>query len=372
MFKKFFWGIFLFVVLFIIQDIFSSVFSHKHNFQKVVHIYNWADFIAPEIIKDFEKETGIAVVYDVYDNNEVLEAKLLMGKTGYDLVFPSAWPYFERLKEARVFRKIDRSKIKNISLVDPLLLKKLESIDPGKDYGIPYLWGTSGFGYDYQKIKALLGDDIDHSWSALFSSKNLKKLSSCGVVLMDVPVELFPAYLKSMNINPNSEKIEDLNMAVNHILSIRKYIRKFSSSAGNDLASGECCLIQSWSADVRLARDKSKQASKNLDIRYIIPKEGASLWVDIMAIPEDAPNAENAHLFIDFLLRPENMAKITNYIYCANSVPSSQKFIEPQILNDRMIYHAREDLEKTYTDRLFSASFERLRNRAMMKIKTGK
>ncbi len=335
--------------------------------ERIVNVYNWAEFISPEVLEDFTKQTGIKVHYDVFDSNEVLEAKLLTGKTGYDVVFPSAYPYFQRLKQSKVLQKIDKKKIKNLELVDPLILSKLKPIDPHHEYGVPYLWGTAGFAYNEKKIQELLGTSLSPSWKTLFDIEILKKLASCGVSFMDSPVELFPAVLKSQNKNPNSSSIEDLNQAITQLLLIRPYIRKFTSVIVNELASGDLCIAQTWSADARLARDKSRT-----DIKYIIPEEGTSLWMDMMAIPEDALHVEEAHIFIDFILKPENIAKITNMVYCANAVPSSSKFINPDILKDTIIYPSKQVIEKSYTDNLFEAIFERLRNRAMIKVKTGK
>jgi putrescine transport system substrate-binding protein len=334
---------------------------------RIVNIYNWAEFISPEILEKFTKETGIKVHYDVFDTNEVLEAKLLTGKTGYDVVFPSANPYFQRLKQSKVLQKIDKSKIKNFHLIDPVILSKLNSIDKNHEYGIPYLWGTAGFAYNSEMVEKIMGKPLASSWNVLFNPEILAKLCVCGVSLMDSPVELFPAILKSQGKNPKSSKIEDLNGAINALLSIRPYIRKFTSVIVNDLASGDLCLVQTWSADARLARDKAK-----MNIKYVVPEEGTSLWMDVMAIPEDAPHVEEAHIFIDFLLKPENIGQITNAVYCANAIPSSGKFINPEILKDGIVYPSKRVIEKSYTDDLFSATFERLRNRAMIKVKTGR
>ena len=336
--------------------------------KRIVNIYNWADFMDPAILEKFTQETGIEVHYNVFDSNEVLEAKLLSGKTGYDVVFPTAYPYFQRLKQAKVFKKIDKTKLKNFILIDKDILNKLKPIDSDNDYGIPYLWGTSGFAYNVEKVESILGTEIVPSWSTLFDPKILEKLSVCGVSLLDSPVELFPAVLKSQGKDPNSSDPLDLQSAVNILLPLRTYVRKFNSVVINDLASGELCLAHTWSTDARIARDRSKQNH----IRYIIPQEGTSIWIDMIAIPEDAPNPEEAHVFIDFILKPENISAITNSVQCANPIPSSNPFIKPEILKDEIIYPSRQILEKSYTDQLFSSKFERMRNRAMVKIKTGR
>lgn len=339
--------------------------------ERVVNVYNWAEFMNPAILEKFSKETGIKVHYDVFDSNEVLEAKLLTGKTGYDVVFPTASPYFQRLKQAKVFKKIDKSRIKNFDLIDPKILKKLKSIDKDHEYGIPYLWGTAGFAYNFKKIEQIFGAPLSPSWKTLFDPRILSKLSACGISFMDSPVELFPAMLKSQGKNPNSSKPEDLTEAIAVLTSLTPYIRKFTSTIVNELSSGDLCLAHTWSADARLARNKSR-SNPEIEIRYVIPEEGTSIWMDMMAIPEDAPNPEEALIFIDFILRPENIAEITNTVYCANPIPSSGKFIEPNILKDETIYPPSHVLEKAYTDNLFSATFERLRNRAMIKVKTGR
>ncbi len=336
--------------------------------KRVVNIYNWADFMDPVILEKFTQETGIKVNYNVFDSNEVLEAKLLSGKTGYDVVFPTAYPYFQRLKQAKVFKKIDKTKLKNFPLIDVSILNKLSPIDPDHEYGIPYLWGTSGFAYNIEKVENILGKPLPESWVTLFDIKILEKLAFCGISLIDSPVELFPAVMKSQGKNPNSSDPKDLQSAVQVLLPLRPFIRKFTSVIINDLVNGDLCLAHTWSTDARIARDRSK---KN-NIRYVTPREGTSLWIDLMAIPEDAPNPEEAHIFIDFILRPENIAIITNTVQCANPIRSSNPLINPKILTDEIIYPSKETLEKSYTDQLFSSSFERMRNRAMIKVKTGR
>src|SRR5690348_10317787 len=278
----------------------------------VLNIYNWSDYIADDTVARFEAETGIKVHYDVYDGNEVLEAKLLAGHSGYDLVVPTASPFLAREAQAGVFQKIDKAKLTHYGNLDPQILKAVANVDPGNEYGVPYLWGTTGIGYNPAKVKAALGDNAPvDSLKLIFDPANAKKLASCGISLLDTPQEMFPAALAFLGREPLSREPADLEKAAEVVTAIRPYIRKFHSSQYiNDLANGDLCVAFGYSGDVVQAKSRAADAKNGNDIAYAIPREGAMIWVDMMAIPKDAPHAENALKFIDFILRPEIIAAI--------------------------------------------------------------
>ncbi|HEX3500130.1 MAG TPA: polyamine ABC transporter substrate-binding protein [Stellaceae bacterium] len=341
--------------------------------EKVLNIYNWSDYIAPETVSKFEAETGIKVNYDVYDSNEVLEAKLLAGKSGYDLVVPSASPFLARQIKAKVYRKLDKAKLKNYDNLDKQILTNQAVADPDNLYGVPYLWGTTGFGYNAAKIKAALGDDAPlDSMAMIFDPAIAKKLAPCGISLLDSALDVFPAVLAYIGRDPTSKAPADLEAAVAVVSKIRPYVKKFHSSQYiNDLANGDLCISLGYSGDIVQARTRAAEAKNGIEIAYTIPKEGAQLSTDMMAIPASAKHPDNAHLFIDFILRPEVVAAITNAVGYPNPNALATDMVDEDIRNDPSVYPPDAVRAKFFVDKPASAEYERARTRAWTKLKSG-
>ena len=339
-----------------------------------VNFYNWSDYIAEETLPAFTAETGIDVTYDVYDSNEVLEAKLLAGNTGFDLVVPTN-NYLLRQIKAGVYLELDKSKIPNYGNLDASMMKLLEAVDPGNKHGIPYMWGTTGIGFNVDKVKAALGEDAPlDSWDMVLKPENIEKLSSCGVAFLDAPTDIFPTILNYIGLDPTSSEPKDYSgPATEHLLKLRPHITYFHSSKFiTDLANGDICVAVAWSGDLLQARDRAAEAGNNVTIDYVIPKEGALLWFDILAIPRDAKQPDNAHKLLDYLLRPEVMAGITNYVNYANAVPASKQFIDEGILNDRAIYPTDETAAKLFTAKDLPQEVHRAMTRSWTRVRTGR
>lgn len=341
--------------------------------EKALAIYNWSDYIAPDTIAKFEAETGIKVTYDVYDSNEVLEAKLLAGSSGYDIVVPSFSPFMIRQIKAGVYQKIDKAKLKNYGNLDKAILERAAKGDPGNQYAVPYLWGTTGIGYNVEKVKAALGPQAPvDSLALLFDPKNAEKLAPCGISLLDTPQEIFPAALAYLGKDPLSRDLKDIDAAAGVVQKIRPSIRKFHSSQYiNDLANGDLCVAFGYSGDVIQARSRAEEAKNGVEIKYTIPKEGAMIWVDMMGIPKDAPHPGNALLFIDYILRPEVIAAITNTVGYPNPNALATELVDEEIREDPSIYPPEEMREKLFFDEPATGDFERRRTRAWTRVKSG-
>jgi putrescine transport system substrate-binding protein len=348
-------------------------FANAKAEEPVLNVYNWSDYVAKDTLARFTKETGIKVKYDVYDSNEVLDTKLMTGKSGYDLVFPSATPFFAQQVKAGAYLKLDKKKLPNAVGLDKMVMANLTRSDPGNEYGLPYMMAATGIGYNVEKVKSLLPDAPIGSWKMLFQPAVLEKLKSCGVSLLDTPTEVIPAMLAYQKRNPVSENPEDLDAALAELITLRKYYKYIHSSKYiNDLANGEICVALGYAGDLVQARARGKEGKKPQEIAIFIPKEGAEVNIDVMAIPKDAKHPENAHRFIDFLLRPDVIADITNETGYANAVPASSKLIAPEIKSDPVIYPPPESQAKLFTLPVASKDYERSRARAWTKFRTAK
>jgi putrescine transport system substrate-binding protein len=341
--------------------------------EKLLNIYNWSDYIAEDTVPRFRAETGIKVNYDVYDSNEALEAKLSAGHSGYDLVVPSASPYLARQAEAGVYRPIERAKLGNYGNLDPQLLAAAANADPGNRFGVPYLWGTTGIGYNKAMVEARLGAGAPFdSAGLLFDPANAKKLQDCGISLLDSAQEMFPAALAFLGRDPLSRDPKDLERAAAAVAAIRPYVRKFHSSQYiNDLANGDLCIAWGYSGDVIQARNRASEAKNGVAIGYAVPREGAMIWIDMMAIPKDAPHPENALAFIDYVLRPETIAAISNAVAYANPNTRATSLVDAALRDDPAIYPPQEVRRRLFFDKPVSPQYERLRTRAWTRVKTG-
>ncbi|WP_432460686.1 MULTISPECIES: extracellular solute-binding protein [unclassified Agarivorans] len=340
---------------------------------KVLNVYNWSDYIAEDTIANFEAETGIKVVYDVFDSNEVLEAKILSGSTGFDIVVPSS-DFLARQAQAGAFMKLDKSKLSNYSNLDPKIMSMLsDTSDPGNLYAVPYLWGTTGIGYNVDKVKQVLGDDAPvNSWDLVFKPEYMEKLSQCGVAFLNAPTEIYGAALHYLGKDPNSTDIKEYkenSEAYKLLKSIRPYVTYFHSSQFiNDLANGDICVAIGWSGDILQASDRAAEADNGINVKYEIPKEGTLAWFDLMAIPADAPHKENAYAFINYLLRPKVIAEVSNFVWYANPTPASKEFVDPEITSHPGIYPSDETLAKLYGSKVMPAKVSRTLTRSWTKF----
>jgi putrescine transport system substrate-binding protein len=341
--------------------------------EPVLHVYNWSDYIAPDTIPKFERETGIKVTYDVYDSNEVLEAKLFAGRSGYDVVVPSASPFMARQIAAKVYLALDRSKLAGWKNLDPKILDLVAAADPGNAHGVPYLWSVTGLGYNKAMVYGALGEaaPVD-SWALLFDPANAKKLAKCGISLLDTPQEVVPAMLVFLGLDPQSRDAGDLDKAIAALEHIRPYIRKFHSSEYiNDLANGDLCLALGYSGDVIMARDRAREAHNGVEIAFRVPKEGAQMSVDMLGIPADAPHPQNALRYIDYLLRPAVIADISDAVSYPNPNIPGTALVKPAIRDDPAIYPPAEVRRRFFVDLPAPSDYERARTRAWTRLKSG-
>jgi putrescine transport system substrate-binding protein len=340
--------------------------------EQVLNVYNWSDYVDPGVIADFQKEFGIRVNYDVFDSNEVLETKLLTGHTNYDVVVPSG-AFLERQIKAGIYQKLDKVLLTNIGNVDPQVAAAAAQYDPGNQYAIDYMWITSGPGYNVAKIRERMPDAPVDSWRMFYDPKVIARFADCGVSVLDAPSEVVGTVLLYLGRNPNSESGEDLKAAESVLAAMRPFIRYVHSSRYiDDLANGETCLALGWSGDVKQARDRAHEAGKGIDLAYSIPREGAISNFDMVAIPADAPHPRNAHLFIDYLLRPEVAARNSNLIKYANGVGASLPLLDAAVRDDPGVYPPPEVRAKLVPERAKSLEFTRRLIRMWTRFKTGK
>jgi putrescine transport system substrate-binding protein len=341
--------------------------------QRTVNFYNWSNYMAPLVLEDFTRETGIKVVYDTFDANETLETRLMAGKSGYDVVVPTAY-FLQRQITANIFQKLDKSKLPNLANAWPVVTQRLATYDPGNLYAANYMWGTTGIGYNVRMVQKILGPDatID-SWDSVFKPENLAKFKECGVHMLDSADDIFPAALGYLGLDPNSTKQADLEKAADLVAKVRPSVRKFHSSEYlSALATGEICLVVGWSGDIMQARSRAAEAKSDVDIGYSIPKQGAQMFFDNLAIPADAKNVAEAYELINYLYRPDVAAKNSDFLSYANGNLASQKLIDPKILNDRNIYPDEATLANLFVITARDPATQRIINRLWTRVKTGR
>ncbi|MEO1557113.1 MAG: polyamine ABC transporter substrate-binding protein [Pseudomonadota bacterium] len=341
-------------------------------FADEVRVYNWSDYIDEDLLTKFEEETGIDLIYDVFDSNEVLETKMLAGSSGYDVVVPSG-TFLQRQISAGAFQKLDPSKLPNAENLWDVVEARTAQYDPGNEYSINYMWGTTGIGVNVGKVQEILGEDAPlGSLELIFSPENMEKLQACGVHFLDAPTEMIPAALKFLGEDPDSHDPDVIALAEPVLTGVRPYVTKFHSSEYiNALANGDICVAFGWSGDILQARDRAYEADNGVEIAYNAPSEGALMWFDQMAIPVDAPNPDAAHVFLNFIMDAQNMAQASNYVYYANGNAASKEFLVEDVIGDPAIYPDEATLENLYTTTPYPARVQRTVTRMWTKVKSG-
>lgn len=344
---------------------------HTSHAEQSVHLYNWNDYFAEDTLSGFQAETGIRPVLDVYDSNEVMEAKLFAGSSGYDLVFPTARPFAARHVQAGLYLPLDKGRLPGLGQLDPAIMSSLAGIDPDNEHLVPYMWGTSGLGLNLEKVQAALGAEADlDTWGLIFDPETAAKLADCGISLLDDPAEVLPAALAFLGKDPNSLDRADLDAASDLLAAIYPFVRYFHSSQYiSDLANGDLCVAMGYSGDVFQAQARAEEADRGVTIAYHLPREGAAIWTDVVAIPKDAPNPEAAHAFIAYLLEPPVIAAVSNEVYYANPNLASLPLLEEDIREDPAIYPPREVKERLFTQAERSDRELRELNRLWTRIK---
>jgi putrescine transport system substrate-binding protein len=337
----------------------------------VLNVYNWSDYIGPETIANFEREYGIDVNYDVYDSSEIVDAKLLAGNSGYDVVFHS-YQFAGRLAPLGIFEKLDFSRLENLKYLDQEMVGKISLYDAVEGYAVPYMWGSTGYAYNYDMVRARLPEMELDSANMLFDPDVVSRLADCGVSLLDSPTDVIPMVLAYLGRDPNAIDAESLAAAEAQLERVRPYIRYFSSTKMiSDLPNREVCVAMSWSGDYAQAAARAQDAGIEIDLRYTMPKEGSGLWVDGLFIPSDAAHKQNAYLFIDYILRPEVTAAISNYVYYANANEASRRFLDAEVLNTPGIYPDEAAWDLLYPVYFGEPKQERLRTRTWARVKSG-
>ncbi len=337
-----------------------------------VRVYNWSDYIDEDLLAKFEEETGLTLIYDVFDSNEVLETKMLAGGSGYDVVVPSG-TFLQRQISAGAFQKLDTAQLPNLGNMWDVVTERTEQYDPENAYSINYMWGTTGIGANVGKVREILGEDAPiGSLELVLNPENMEKLADCGVHFLDAPAEMLPMALKYIGEDPDSHDPEVLAKAEEVMMKVRPYIQKFHSSEYiNALANGDICVAVGWSGDILQARDRAAEAENGVEIAYNAAKEGAQMWFDQMAIPVDAPNVEGAHKFLNFIMDAENMAAASNYVYYANGNEASQEFLVEDVSGDPAIYPDAATLDNLFTTTPYPPKVQRVVTRSWTKIKSG-
>jgi putrescine transport system substrate-binding protein len=341
---------------------------------KVLNVYNWSDYIGPDVLKNFEKETGIKVRYDNFDNNEILHAKLVAGKTGYDIVVPSSnWAALQI--QGGLFQKLDKSKLPNLKNMDPDIQAQMAKVDPNNDHLVNWLWGYTTVGINTDKVKAALGSEPmpDNVWELAFNPKYVSKLKSCGVSMLDSGSEILPAVLHYLGKDAYSKNQSDYTEAGNVLKAVRPYVTLFSSSGYiNDMVNGSVCLAVGWSGDISIARQRAIESKTGQKIEALVPKNGGLLFFDSMAIPADAVNVANAHAFMNFIMRPEVHASLTNQVFYANPNKEARKFVVPEVANNLAVFPNAEQMKTMIAPKALGNDIRRLQTRIFTQFKTGR
>ena len=338
--------------------------------EKILNVYSWIDYIAPDTVANFERETGIKVRYDTFDNNEVLETKLLTGHTNYDIVVPTE-NYFDRQLQAGVYRKLDKDAIPNLKNADPEIMRRMAVHDPGNLYAVPYLWSTTGLGYNVDKVRARLGPDIPDGWALLLDPRNAGKLKDCGIAIVDSPLEIFESVIISLGHDPNRRDPKDVAAASEVLRKIRPFVTRIDPDLIPPLTNGELCLALTWSGDVEAARNRAKEASTGANLAYLVPREGALMTLDMMGIPADAPHPRNAEIWMNYLLRPDVIAKITNFIRYPNGNAAAFPLVDLRIRDDASVYPDAATRARLVTHTAASLEYSRLVTREWTRFRTG-
>jgi len=341
-------------------------------FADEVRVYNWSDYIDEELLTKFEEETGLELIYDVFDSNELLETKMLAGGSGYDVVVPTG-TFLQRQIQAGAFQPLDKDKLPNLENMWGAIEERTAQYDPGNDYSINYMWGSTGLGVNVGKVRALLGEDAPvNSMDLILKPENMEKLAECGVHFLDAPTEIIPLTLQYLGEDPDSHDPDVIAKTEPVLTEVRPYIQKFHSSEYiNALANGDICLAIGWSGDILQARDRAAEANNGEEIEYHAFAEGSLMWFDQMAIPVDAPNPDGAHVFLNFIMDAQNMAAASNYVYYANGNEASKKFLVDDVINDTAIYPDDATLQNLYTTTPYPAKTQRVVTRLWTKIKSG-
>ncbi|WP_264047693.1 polyamine ABC transporter substrate-binding protein [Methylobacterium flocculans] len=341
--------------------------------ERVVNIYNWSDYIDPGMLAAFTRETGIKVVYDTYDNNEILETKLLAGRSGYDVVTPSG-PFLQRLIRAGVFQPLDKSRIPNLVHAWPEIAARLAAYDPGNTYAVDYMWGTTGIGVNLALVRERLGASQPlNTWSLILNPGLMAKLKDCGVMLLDSPEDLIPSMLPFYGFKPDSKRWDDISQVTDALSKVRGSVRKFHSSEYiNGLANGDLCLAVGYSGDVMQARKRAEEAKNGAEIAYLVPREGALMWFDAFAIPKDAPHPAEAHAFLDYMMRPEVAAANTNFVAYASGNGAARKFVKPEILANPGIYPDEATMQRLSSNTAWDDRTQRFVTRSWTRVRTGR
>jgi putrescine transport system substrate-binding protein len=340
--------------------------------ERVVNVYNWSDYIDPKVLEDFTKETGIKVTYDTYDNNEIVETKLLAGKSGYDVVVPSG-PFLQRLIKAGAFQKLDKAKLPNLANMWPEVMQRLQVFDPGNQYGVNYMWGTTGIGLNLRKVRERLGTQPLNTWDIVLKPELATRLKDCGIQVLDAPEDVLPNVLNYIGLSPDSKKPEDLQRAGDAMFRVRGVVQKFHSSEYiNALANGDICMAVGYSGDVIQAKKRAEEAKNGVEIAYYIPREGALMWFDSIAIPADAKHVAEAHAFIDFLMRPQVAAANANFVAYASGNLAAKPLVKPELLNDPSVYPDETTFKRLFTNTAYDDRAQRQVTRLWTRVKTGR
>ncbi|MFK0037782.1 polyamine ABC transporter substrate-binding protein [Pseudomonas monteilii] len=339
---------------------------------ETVKIYNWSSYVAPDTLKNFQQASGIVPTYDVYDSNETLDGKLMTGNSGYDVVFPFNH-FMARQIQGKALKRLDKSQLPNWQNLNPVLLKALEVNDPGNQYGFPYLWGSTGIGYNIDKVKAVLGDNAPvDSWDLIFKPEYMSKLKSCGVAVLDNGPELLPIALHYLGLPHHSQNPADYDKAKALLMQVRPYISYFHSSKyTGDLANGDICVVVGFSGDVLQAKNRAEEAKNGVKVGYSIPKEGAPMWFDMVAMPADAPDEKAGYAYMNYLLQPDVMANISNHVQYANGNLKADGLVDPAMKGNTMIYPSEDVMGKLYALEAMPAKIDRIRTRIWTSIKAG-